>query len=96
MGMSTTYGPVDDDESIATIHAAPDAGVNLLDTGDVSVAGHIDILIGRALHTRQKDPARLSVPFGASRRPRGGACHVTVLPPRRARTLPCARSRKFA
>ena len=34
MGMSDLYGPTDDDESIATIHAAIDAGINLLDTGD--------------------------------------------------------------
>ncbi|MCA8912763.1 MAG: aldo/keto reductase, partial [Planctomycetes bacterium] len=34
MGMSDFYGPADEDESIATIHAALDAGVNLLDTGD--------------------------------------------------------------
>jgi aryl-alcohol dehydrogenase-like predicted oxidoreductase len=34
MGMSDLYGPADDAESIATIHAALDAGVSLLDTGD--------------------------------------------------------------
>ena len=34
MGMSGTYGPADEAESIATIHAALDAGINLLDTGD--------------------------------------------------------------
>jgi aryl-alcohol dehydrogenase-like predicted oxidoreductase len=71
MGMSTTYGPVDDDESIATIHAALDAGVNLLDTGDFYGAGHNELLIGRALKTR-KGGAMLSVKFGALRAPGGG------------------------
>jgi aryl-alcohol dehydrogenase-like predicted oxidoreductase len=71
MGMSTTYGPVDEDESIATIHAALDAGVNLLDTGDFYGAGHNELLIGRALKTR-KGGAMLSVKFGALRAPGGG------------------------
>ncbi|HEX7420302.1 MAG TPA: aldo/keto reductase [Thermoanaerobaculia bacterium] len=71
MGMSTTYGPVDEDESIATIHAALDAGVNLLDTGDFYGAGHNELLIGRALKTR-KAGAMLSVKFGALRAPGGG------------------------
>jgi hypothetical protein len=35
MGMSDLYGPTDESESIATIHAALDAGINLLDTGDL-------------------------------------------------------------
>src|SRR5258708_1275858 len=34
MGMSDFYGPADRTESIATIHAALDAGITLLDTGD--------------------------------------------------------------
>ncbi len=34
MGMSGAYGPADESESIATIHAALDAGITLLDTGD--------------------------------------------------------------
>ena len=34
MGMSDFYGPADETESVATIHAALDAGIKLLDTGD--------------------------------------------------------------
>jgi aryl-alcohol dehydrogenase-like predicted oxidoreductase len=68
MGMSDFYGPADEKESIATIHAALDAGVNLLDTGDYYAAGHNEILIGRALADR-RDKAMVSVKFGALRAP---------------------------
>ena len=57
-------------ESIATIHAALDAGVTLLDTGDYYGAGHNELLIGRALRDR-RDNALLSVKFGALRGPDG-------------------------
>jgi aryl-alcohol dehydrogenase-like predicted oxidoreductase len=70
MGMSGMYGPSDDNESIATIHAALDAGVNLLDTGDFYGMGHNEMLIGRALKDR-RDRASLSVKFGAMRSPDG-------------------------
>jgi aryl-alcohol dehydrogenase-like predicted oxidoreductase len=70
MGMSDFYGPADDTESIATIHAAIDAGVTLLDTGDYYAAGHNELLIGRALRDR-RDKAILSVKFGALRGPDG-------------------------
>jgi aryl-alcohol dehydrogenase-like predicted oxidoreductase len=49
MGMSDWYGPADEAESIATIHAAIDAGINLLDTGDFYGMGHNEMLLGRAL-----------------------------------------------
>jgi len=68
MGMSDFYGPADEKESIATIHAALDAGVNLLDTGDYYAAGHNEMLIGRALKDR-RDKALVSVKFGALRAP---------------------------
>jgi aryl-alcohol dehydrogenase-like predicted oxidoreductase len=68
MGMSGMYGPADERESIATIHAALDHGVTLLDTGDFYGAGHNEMLIGRALHDR-RDQALLSVKFGALRSP---------------------------
>ena len=71
MGMSGMYGAADDSESIATIHAALDAGVTLLDTGDFYGAGHNEMLIGRALKGR-RDQALLSVKFGALRSPEGG------------------------
>jgi aryl-alcohol dehydrogenase-like predicted oxidoreductase len=71
MGMSGMYGPSDEAESLATIHAALDAGVNLLDTGDFYGMGHNEILIGRALRERRdrRDQALLSVKFGALRAP---------------------------
>ena len=71
MGMSGMYGPVDERESIATIHAALDHGITLLDTGDFYGAGHNELLIGRALRDR-RDKALLSVKFGALRSPDGG------------------------
>jgi len=70
MGMSGMYGEADEKESIATIHAALDQGVNLLDTGDFYGMGHNEILIGRALKDRS-DKALLSVKFGALRGPDG-------------------------
>ncbi|MGB8385068.1 MAG: aldo/keto reductase, partial [Dermatophilaceae bacterium] len=45
MGMSDLYGPADDAESIATIRAALDAGVTLIDTGDFYGMGHNELLI---------------------------------------------------
>lgn len=71
MGMSAMYGPADEDESIATIHAALDRGVNLLDTGDFYGIGHNEMLIGSALKGR-RDRALISVKFGALRAPGGG------------------------
>ncbi|RUL98337.1 aldo/keto reductase [Rhizobium chutanense] len=72
MGMSGMYGPSDRAESIATIHAALDAGVNLLDTGDFYGMGHNEMLIGEALKGRRRENAVLSVKFGALRDPAGG------------------------
>ncbi|MBB3607296.1 aldo/keto reductase [Rhizobium sp. BK602] len=71
MGMSGMYGPSDRAESIATIHAALDAGVNLLDTGDFYGMGHNEILIGEAIKGLKRDDFLLSVKFGALRDPAG-------------------------
>lgn len=71
MGMSGMYGPADRTESIATIHAALDAGVTLLDTGDFYGMGHNEMLIGEALKGRNRDRAIISVKFGALRDPAG-------------------------
>jgi aryl-alcohol dehydrogenase-like predicted oxidoreductase len=71
MGMSEVYGAVDRNESIATIHAALDAGINLLDTGDFYAMGHNEMLIGEALVGRTRDSYQLSVKFGAQRGPGG-------------------------
>lgn len=79
MGMSGMYGDADEQESIATIHAAIDRGVTLLDTGDFYGAGHNEMLIGRALRDR-RDRALLSVKFGALRAPGGGFGGVDARP----------------
>lgn len=71
MGMSGAYGDSDERESIRTIHAAIDAGISLIDTGDFYGAGHNEMLIGRALKERNRDDVTLSVKFGALRGPDG-------------------------
>ncbi|NGO12336.1 aldo/keto reductase [Streptomyces sp. HC44] len=75
MGMSALYGEADRAESIATIHAALEAGVTLLDTGDFYGMGHNEMLIGEALRTApagRREQALTSVKFGALRDPDGG------------------------
>ncbi len=72
MGMSGMYGPADRAESIATIHAALEAGVTLLDTGDFYGMGHNEMLIGEALKGAKRMEALVSVKFGALRDPAGG------------------------
>src|SRR5579863_7075750 len=80
MGMSPgMYGAADENESIATIHAALDAGVTLLDTGDFYGMGHNEMLIGRALAGR-RDQALLSVKFGGMRSPDGAWGGVDTRP----------------
>src|SRR5262245_9005912 len=69
MGMSDFYGPADRSESIATIHAALDAGITLLDSGDYYGMGHNEMLIREALATRRRDHVQISVKFGALRDP---------------------------
>jgi aryl-alcohol dehydrogenase-like predicted oxidoreductase len=53
MGMSDLYGPADRAESLATIRAAVDAGITLLDTGDFYGMGHNEMLIAEALGGRR-------------------------------------------
>jgi aryl-alcohol dehydrogenase-like predicted oxidoreductase len=67
MGMSDLYGPADRSESIATIHAALDAGITLLDTGDFYGMGHNEMLIREALAGRNGDGVVISLKFGALR-----------------------------
>jgi aryl-alcohol dehydrogenase-like predicted oxidoreductase len=69
MGMSYMYGPSDRAESIATIHAALDAGVTLLDTGDFYGMGHNEMLLGEALRGRDREQVQISVKFGGQRGP---------------------------
>jgi aryl-alcohol dehydrogenase-like predicted oxidoreductase len=71
MAMSGTYGPARVEESVATIQAALDAGINLLDTGDFYGMGHNELLISRAVRTRSRDEVLISVKFGAQRGPDG-------------------------
>ncbi len=71
MGMSDLYGPADEAESVATIHAALDAGVTLLDTGDYYGMGHNELLIRDALKGRNRSQVVISVKCGALRDPKG-------------------------
>src|ERR1700710_334804 len=72
MGMSGMYGPTDETESIASIHAYLDGGGTLLDTGDFYGSGHNEWLIRKALEGRNRDEVVLSVKFGGLRAPGGG------------------------
>lgn len=75
MGMSALYGEADRAESIATLHAALEAGVTLLDTGDFYGMGHNELLIAEALRTApagRREQALTSVKFGALRTVEGG------------------------
>ncbi|WP_093477822.1 MULTISPECIES: aldo/keto reductase [unclassified Streptomyces] len=74
MGMSALYGDTDRAESVATVHAALEAGVTLLDTGDFYAMGHNEMLLGEALRTApptRREQALVSVKFGALRDPDG-------------------------
>jgi len=82
MGMSDLYGKADERESIATVHAALDRGINLLDTGDFYGMGHNEMLLGRALRERPRGDYLLSVKFGALRTPSWVLCPSSC--PRRA------------
>jgi aryl-alcohol dehydrogenase-like predicted oxidoreductase len=77
--MSGMYGPTDENESVATIHAALDAGITLFDTGDFYGMGHNEMLLGRALGGRRQK-ALLSVKFGALRGPDGSWLGVDTRP----------------
>jgi aryl-alcohol dehydrogenase-like predicted oxidoreductase len=72
MGMSPgVYGPNDEAEGIATIRAALDAGITLIDTGDFYGMGHNEMLIRRALENVPRSNVVISVKFGALRDPAG-------------------------
>jgi aryl-alcohol dehydrogenase-like predicted oxidoreductase len=72
MGMSDLYGPAEEIESVATIRAALDAGITLLDTGDWYGMGDNEMLLREALKGRNRDDAAISVKFGILRDPAGG------------------------
>src|SRR5271155_5853064 len=72
MGMSGMYGPSDRAESIATIHAAIDAGITLLDTGDFYGMGHNELLLRDALRRGiPRESVFIQVKFGGQRDPSG-------------------------
>src|SRR6202522_2104541 len=71
MGMSGIYGQADDRESLATIHAAVDAGITLLDTGDFYGMGHNELLLRDALREIPRDSVFIQVKFGGQRDPSG-------------------------
>lgn len=72
MGMSDMYGPADRVESLATLEAALEAGITLIDTGDFYGMGHNEMLIGEGLKGHRRERAVISVKFGAQRGPDGG------------------------
>jgi aryl-alcohol dehydrogenase-like predicted oxidoreductase len=79
MGMSGAYGPADEKESLRTINAALDAGINLLDTGDFYGMGHNEMLLSQVLKDRRQD-AFVCVKFGAMRSPQGAFVGVDARP----------------
>lgn len=80
MSLSGAYGHSDDDEGIRTIHAALDAGITLLDTGDFYGSGHNEMLLGRALRGRDREEYQLSVKFGGLRGPDGALLGLDTRP----------------
>jgi aryl-alcohol dehydrogenase-like predicted oxidoreductase len=80
MGMSALYGPADREESIATIHAALDAGINLFDSGDFYGMGHNELLIAEALRGRNREEVLISVKFGGLRGPDGAVLGYDARP----------------
>ncbi|HLN69044.1 MAG TPA: aldo/keto reductase [Streptosporangiaceae bacterium] len=72
MSMSGVYGEADDQESLATIHAAVDAGITLLDTGDFYGMGHNELLLRDALRRGiPRESVFIQVKFGGQRDPSG-------------------------
>jgi aryl-alcohol dehydrogenase-like predicted oxidoreductase len=80
MGMSGMYGPASEQESIATIHAAMDAGINLFDTGDFYGMGHNEMLLHKALTGMPRDRYFIGVKFGGMRGPNGAFIGIDTRP----------------
>ncbi|HVJ54902.1 MAG TPA: aldo/keto reductase [Aliidongia sp.] len=80
MGMSDLYGPSDRQEGIATIHAAMEAGITLLDTGDFYGMGHNEMLIAEAVKGMPRDRFQVSVKFGGMRDPAGAFVGIDARP----------------
>src|SRR5437763_10193180 len=71
MGMSQSYGALDDDESIRTLHRALDLGVTLIDTADAYGKGANEALVGRGIRDRRQGVV-LASKFGLVPPPGGG------------------------
>jgi aryl-alcohol dehydrogenase-like predicted oxidoreductase len=71
MGMSGIYGRADDKDSIATIQAALEAGITLIDTADFYGMGHNEMLIREAFKGGKRDKAFIAVKCGSLRSPDG-------------------------
>jgi aryl-alcohol dehydrogenase-like predicted oxidoreductase len=80
MGMSGVYGPADEAESVATIHAALDAGVTMFDTGDFYGTGHNELLLRNALRSRSRASVFIGVKFGVQRDPGGALIGIDASP----------------
>lgn len=80
MGMSDFYGPADEQESIATVHAALEAGVTLIDTGDFYGMGHNEMLLRDALKGAKRENVVLSVKYGAQRGANGAFIGIATDP----------------
>ncbi len=80
MGLSGMYGHADEKESIATIHAALDAGINLFDTGDFYGMGHNEMVLHKALTGMPRDRYFIGVKFGAMRGPNGAFIGIDTRP----------------
>src|SRR5215831_14083890 len=85
MGMSQSYGPMDDEESIRTLHRAIELGVTLIDTADAYGKGANEILVGKAIRERRDDVV-LASKFGLVPPPGGGPATNVDGRPERART----------
>lgn len=80
MGMSDFYGPADRAEAIATIRAALDAGITLLDTGDFYGSGHNELLLAEALRGRRREDVVIAVKYGVLRDPSGAFLGLDTRP----------------
>lgn len=80
MGMSGIYGPADEQESIATVRAALDAGITLLDTGDFYGMGQNEMLLQKALAGQPRDRFFFCVKFGGMRAPNGAFIGIDTRP----------------
>jgi len=70
MGMTPIYATPDPDEAVATIHAAVDAGITMIDTADMYAGGKNEALVGHALEGI-RDRVFLASKFGNMRLPDG-------------------------